>query len=1858
VNNKTIGREFGQHEPLTTRLHNLVRSYPKGLGILKEFIQNADDAEANEIVFVIDEQGYDVSGLPDSMCWLHTTPALLVYNNKSFSDRDISGIQNIGQSGKSRSVGKTGRFGLGFNGCYNVTDVPCFFTRSELFFFDPHFRTVPGASIESPGRSFSVTELIEAGWPILDSLAAIVGDGSNFDGTVFRLPFRSSEQAKTSGIKKEEYTITDALEAVQELALMGSAILLFLKYVRHLKVEHRKRDGSVLCLLSIQATNSNEIVNEREKVNAILNNADPSCILDQLTEMGSIFSSCLHKYKVLEQGAQRSETWRVIDGFFIDEEQRVIRTCREMLEKDEKALPYAGAAWPLDRNTKISGRIFCFLPIPMQTSMPAQINGYFDLDDSRQNIFLDQSTHGASRLRVEWNQILLETSITLAYVQLIDELRFDLEMIGIDSYYRAFPLAVTGEDDWEQWLTSGFYQQAEIAPIIRASGDISWLELSETRSLPDELISLSVLLISEQFLPIQQPQLPAHVVNGFAVRGIQTTMLQPSELRTQLKVQQDINAPLNLAPRACLQKREYVEKIFRFCLKDLPGEKITGLPLLIDCRGHLRTVGFTELPLYLANTSLDLEIFWDCPDWFVDMEFANAVDLSATDGAKLLDMDDECFVKELGKYVSKNSQNGQLKMKRNSAETLTDSWLSNVFKRLLDSELGWLKDEIKSIPLIPDQQGELHEMGSAATPLLLVGTKELRNALNELNIPLVQGVSNELFQLLGEFSRKEDCIWYVTPRDLIDTLDCVCNETLQSYDRLTDIHRALLDYFSKEESISELQKFIDRQETLKKLKIFPSRTSLLVDLKTNTAYIPQEFTFPRIDLDVILLDDGHKHHWRELLLLLDVPELSRSRLIRELLLPSFDSLNATNRIIAAAWLRDNLSIAQSEDEKGTEVSLFEAVQGAPIIICDDQTLRPPQNVYQPDSKLAADILGDQASFPDMTGAYAQNKERWLEFFRQLNMPTEPRIRDVVSYVQMLVNEPPQKAIFDRLRTVFEFIKELVDFDLKHNKELSNELSLAINDLSDIPWIPLRNEARELLCFSVPKDMYGYPIEVYFPRVGQLVASQAPIADLRTEPSKLAREAMGFPIKPPLELVVDHFEEVLAQCAHKKNMSQESLLIKALPQIYRFFGGVIPKEVDETDEIVGAQDSDGTLNLETKFFDTPCIWDQEQKRFWRPDHVFSGDVRYMEPWRRTIRNSDEVVERGYTVLGRRQSPSVTDWKQVLQEISDTKIDISQNEVSRVVREVIRSIVDDLDVEKIVDDEVLVPTRRGMLLAAKSVYIADAPWYEAMLDSWDIPVLSESVSGISHIQSLLKISSLAESIKEQLIEYPVGSVLERESSECFRLQSLLRSDEFILGLQRLLRHEGLEVSYMSLAFLNDVEVRCVQSIQTCLYLETDDGERFLGDAEAESYIDEDNMVAMLAEHRGKYFSDDLADQINRTLKENSLRNLAPLVRILGCCCAHEISETLDALKIRRYALDIEEGPRERAEIAPQNFPEYDLDSAAISNETLLQESEVFPGPNVDIDFEKPHEEPTESAVITGNNTSQSNRSYESTTSSSSKLFTAAPLNDGPAEVHHLEHPENNGSTRSLISDIGDSKRKYVDKEKEYSGDITRQTVQSSTSSNHQSSGQRRLVSYVSHSNLDQLSERSSAAANERELKTGEIAVELVIEYERSKGRNARSMAHQNAGFDVIAEGEDGKRFIEVKGTEAAWGERGVYMTPAQFFYARENPDRDHWLYVVEAVRSNSPRIHLIHNPSKLVDRFVFDGGWKQIADSDQAKQLEIVEPSSGDEVYLNNILVGIVEATRSFGKFPLVLYRDLNDVQQRKLLADITVRPRQA
>lgn len=48
--------QTGQYEPITTRIRNILNEYKDGVGILKELIQNADDAGATTVKFLIDQR--------------------------------------------------------------------------------------------------------------------------------------------------------------------------------------------------------------------------------------------------------------------------------------------------------------------------------------------------------------------------------------------------------------------------------------------------------------------------------------------------------------------------------------------------------------------------------------------------------------------------------------------------------------------------------------------------------------------------------------------------------------------------------------------------------------------------------------------------------------------------------------------------------------------------------------------------------------------------------------------------------------------------------------------------------------------------------------------------------------------------------------------------------------------------------------------------------------------------------------------------------------------------------------------------------------------------------------------------------------------------------------------------------------------------------------------------------------------------------------------------------------------------------------------------------------------------------------------------------------------------------------------------------------------------------------------------------------------------------------------------------------------------------------------------------------------------------------------------------------------------
>ena len=156
--NPIVGESFGQEERLTVRLRGLIRAYPRSVGIVKEFLQNADDAGATMLRVIWDEREHPRGLLPDPRMAPLQGPALLFVNDQVFRPADLDAIRRIGESSKATLGPKTGRFGLGFNTAYNVSDHPSFVSGGWAVAFDPHRNSV-GRDGEGSGRRWALADL-------------------------------------------------------------------------------------------------------------------------------------------------------------------------------------------------------------------------------------------------------------------------------------------------------------------------------------------------------------------------------------------------------------------------------------------------------------------------------------------------------------------------------------------------------------------------------------------------------------------------------------------------------------------------------------------------------------------------------------------------------------------------------------------------------------------------------------------------------------------------------------------------------------------------------------------------------------------------------------------------------------------------------------------------------------------------------------------------------------------------------------------------------------------------------------------------------------------------------------------------------------------------------------------------------------------------------------------------------------------------------------------------------------------------------------------------------------------------------------------------------------------------------------------------------------------------------------------------------------------------------------------------------------------------------------------------------------------------------------------------------------------
>ncbi|XP_063435464.1 sacsin-like isoform X1 [Mytilus trossulus] len=441
---------WGQEEKLTTRISGLLDSYTDGLAVPKELVQNADDAGATKVCFLYDERENLEwrNGLFDQGMAECQGPALWVYNDAIFEEKDFKNIIELGGKTKILDTEKIGKFGLGFCSVYNITDVPSFVSKNTLVILDPHLHHLGEAAIgTNPGLRVPLTKsyrknLSNQFKPYNNIFGCDLepNNKDEYNKTLFRLPLRTQKQASESEIKDLQYTKREVVELLQKFLESVANLLLFTQNVKEICVYHlnsKSQNPNKEKKLMFRAWKENTGKSHEENEFNILKKVSSAMKVEQPSEIKfpiQIIDIGIEVSSEAQEISKEFHTSRDITSWIISwgTGNKTFELADKL--KQQGALPVGSVAVPIrrdggklisfmDMNDLPKGfysksRMFCFLPLPVEAQVPVHLNGCFMVEQDRKSITRynqDDKTNDTSY----WNDAMLDDVIQSAYINLL-----------------------------------------------------------------------------------------------------------------------------------------------------------------------------------------------------------------------------------------------------------------------------------------------------------------------------------------------------------------------------------------------------------------------------------------------------------------------------------------------------------------------------------------------------------------------------------------------------------------------------------------------------------------------------------------------------------------------------------------------------------------------------------------------------------------------------------------------------------------------------------------------------------------------------------------------------------------------------------------------------------------------------------------------------------------------------------------------------------------------------------------------------------------------------------------------------------------------------------------------------------------------------------------------------------------------------------------------------------------------------------------------------------------------------------------------------------------------------------------------
>lgn len=623
---------------VTKHIQTMIEKYT-AKSLLKEFLQNADDAGATQLTVTLDLRNHGCFQLKEFS--IASGPALVISNDAPFTDRDFNAIDKIMEGNKIDNAQSTGRFGQGFTSSFSVSDHPSLFsggmTHGTSKWFDVHESAVC-KDLNDAVATWKHDEISNEFYLLLKQWLKtflLPGEEDTVGRTVFRLPLRTVETAKHSEISSQVFDVQHFYDWCDEWRDHADN-LLFLRNVHTLALYVVDEDGNTQDLLKIETKNIEKVSSLKKIIsNAFPEGMSPKNVCETWMSNDSELpiAKYEHEFHCQYYDRQTSETvsydskWAVVNGLFRGKDNVLLKQALKVLglgPNFRKVLPWAGVAIPLSKPRSRSGakgRYFTFLPLDIETGSNVHMHGWFELDDKRTNIVLQEGNDDQALL-VEWNLMLTEHAVGKAWAEVLLEHKHTLP---VDGYYKFWPSFSRNAGKVEHNLQKGFYERMAKAACLKIwhKDKDYWSAPSEEQFYCSKLErvdapSIELKKIVQKQLKLIHPEPPRFVVSKLNAFGGNTSDFNPDVLIDAVSSSsKDIDFPLEnrFLSNVFFASRESVAHILKYAVQGTKGASgVVGLPLEYCLDGKLYEIQYLSV---FSNTH-NFEAFKGDKSRFVD----------------------------------------------------------------------------------------------------------------------------------------------------------------------------------------------------------------------------------------------------------------------------------------------------------------------------------------------------------------------------------------------------------------------------------------------------------------------------------------------------------------------------------------------------------------------------------------------------------------------------------------------------------------------------------------------------------------------------------------------------------------------------------------------------------------------------------------------------------------------------------------------------------------------------------------------------------------------------------------------------------------------------------------------------------------------------------------------------------------------------------------------------------------------------------------------------------------------------------------------------------------------------------------